>query len=115
MNNFSFGTTLNNLFTKLSVILKKIILGQYSLKTSVYVHFCTWFIGIGVLLIFSSFIFFLYFYFLNLIFTMIGLLNSLINYIKEKKRNKQSAENGYLSIVWIIFLLFMMIKGAIFN
>jgi hypothetical protein len=68
-------------------MLKKFLLGQYSLKTSVYVHFCTWFSGIGVLLIFSSFNF-LYFYLLTLIFTMIGLLNSSINYIKEKKKEQ---------------------------
>jgi hypothetical protein len=100
-------------------MLKKFLLGQYSLKISLFVHFGIYFGNIGLLFILNLFnftnSFWIFEFMFTLVFSIIGLLNSSINYIKEKKTKKQSAVGGYVSIIWIIFLLFMTIKGAIFN
>ena len=100
-------------------MLKKFLLGQYSLKISLYVHFGIYFGNIGLLYVLNLFNFVNFFwiseFIFTLVFSMIGLLNSSIKYIKEKKTKKQSALGGYSSIIWIIFLSFMAIKGAIFN
>ena len=100
-------------------MLKKFLLGQYSLKISLYVHFGIYFGNIGLLYVLNLFNFVNFFwiseFIFTLVFSMIGLLNSSIKYIKEKKTKKQSALGGYSSIIWIIFLSFMAIKGAVFN
>ena len=124
MSNNSFADVLNNFITNFFKIIKKFLLGQYSLKISLYVHFSIYFGNIGLLYVLNLFNFVNFFWIFDfwifefiftLVFSMIGLLNSSINYIKEKKIKKQSAVGGYSSIIWIIFLLFMAIKGAIFN
>ena len=100
-------------------MLKKFLLGQYSLKISLRVHFGIYFGNIGLLYVLNLFnfvnFFWIFEFIFTLVFSMIGLLNSSIKYIKEKKIKKQSAVGGYSSILWIIFLSFMAIKGAIFN
>jgi hypothetical protein len=100
-------------------MLKKFLLGQYSLKISLCVHFGIYFGNIGLLYVLNLFnfvnFFWIFEFIFTLVFSMIGLLNSSIKYIKEKKIKKQSAVGGYSSILWIIFLSFMAIKGAIFN
>lgn len=100
-------------------MLKKFLLGQYSLKISLYVHFGIYFGNIGLLYVLNLFnfvnFFWIFEFIFTLVFSMLGLLNSSIKYIKEKKTKKQSAVGGYSCIIWIIFLSFMAIKGAVFN
>jgi len=104
-------------------MIKKFLLGQYSLMVTFwYVHFSFYAFCALLVIIFplpnnpSRQVFYLSsFLFLINIITIIGVWNSSINYIKEKKRNKQRAENGYLSIIWILFLLIIAIKGMIFR
>lgn len=90
-------------------MLKKFLLGQYSLLISFwFVHFSPYiilslinnFFFVGYLDI--KFIFFLVLFFI--IFSLIGVWNSSRVYIQQKKKNKQSTLFGYLSYAWVIFI-----------
>ena len=115
MNNFSFTATLNNLFTKLSVILKKIIFGQYSLLISFWIIYA---LGTTIL---STFVFavpnrFLLFLLpLFICFSLVGVWNSCKFYIEEKKKLKKSILLGIIARIWVLIILVFMIQGLILN
>lgn len=97
-------------------MLKKFLLGQYSLLISFWlVHFSFYIIFIIIMANFPGYldIKFIYFFLLFLIFSLIGVWNSSRVYIQQKKKNKQSTLFGYLSYAWVIILSTFAVVGAI--
>jgi len=115
MNNFSFTATLNNLFTKLSVILKKIIFGQYSLLISFWIIYAlgTTILSIVVFSVPNRFLLFLLPLFIC--FSLVGVWNSCKSYIEEKKKLKKSILFGIIARIWVLIILVFMIQGLILN
>jgi len=100
----------NNLFT----IIKKFILGQYSLSTTFWKVYVLGVVLLTILTNTGIYVLALTFLVFFIFICLIGIWKSSGFYL-EKNKNKKSILWGYTARVWVILTLIFMWKGFFFN
>ena len=103
-------------------MLKKFLLGQYSLLISFWVIYAlgtiilsifVFILSIFVFSVSSTFLLFLLLLFICL--SLVGVWNSCKFYIEEKKKLKKSILLGIVARIWVLIILVFMMQGLILN
>lgn len=115
MSNNSFADVLNNFITNFCKIIKKFLLGQYSLLISFWIIYALGTIILSIFVFSRSSIFLLFLLFLFICFSLVGVWNSCKFYIEEKKKSKKSILLGIAVRIWVLIILVFMLRGLILN
>jgi hypothetical protein len=96
-------------------MLKKFLLGQYSLLISFWVIYALGTIILSIFVFSVSSIFLLFLLLLFICLSLVGVWNSCKFYIEEKKKLKKSILLGIIARIWVLIILVFMIQGLILN
>jgi len=96
-------------------MLKKFLLGQYSLLISFWVIYALGTIILSIFVFSVSSIFLLFLLLLFFCLFLVGVWNSCKSYIEEKKKLKKSILFGIIARIWVLIILVFMIQGLILN
>jgi hypothetical protein len=96
-------------------MLKKFLLGQYSLLISFWVIYALGTIILSIFVFSVSSIFLLFLLLLFICLSLVGVWNSCKFYIEEKKKLKKSILFGIIARIWVLIILVFMIQGLILN